>query len=250
MGKLHQLLAVEPDLDGAYKNVLQETQVVFEKKANLFFGSIKTLKMFDENDTTKYTDERHELTTTVPKRLDYQNDFIAKYLDALLQKEATNQYAVADLIIDGITLGTELPATFLLALEKRLVTIRAVYKTIPTLPQGVTWEVDTTVGTDIFKTVHPDVKFKTKKTFVHKVLYEATKEHPAQIEKWDETENVGEYSIDTWSGLISSAYKAEMLKRIDDLIIAVKKARQKANSCDVVKTTIGAKLMDYINLGQ
>ena len=44
MGKLHQLLAVEPDLDGAYKNVLQETQVVFEKKARQKANSCDVVK--------------------------------------------------------------------------------------------------------------------------------------------------------------------------------------------------------------
>jgi hypothetical protein len=250
MGKLHQLLAVESDLDQAYKNALHETQVVFEKKSNLFFGFIKTLHIFDESDATHYTDERHELTTTVPKRLAYQDTFIANYIDALLQKEATNQLAMANLVVNGLTLAEDMPATFLLGLEKRLVAIRAVYKTIPTLPQGTAWEVDTTQGDDIFKTVFPDVKFKTKKTFNHKVLYEATKEHPAQIEKWDETENIGEYSKVVWSGLVPSADKAAILKRIDDLIIAVKKARQQANNCDVVTLKVGQKIMDYINLGQ
>jgi len=250
MGKLHQLLAVESDLNSAYQNVLNETQTVFEKKANLFFGAVKSLRMFDENDKTKYTNEHQQLATTVPKRLAYTKDFITNYLDALLQKESTNQLAKADLVVNGIEIAKDVPATFLLGLEKRLTAIRAVYKVIPTLTQGTAWEVDESMGSDAYKAIHTDKKFKTKKGFMHKVLYEATKEHPAQIEKWEEVENVGEYSIDTWCGMISSADKADILKRIDNLIIAVKKARQSANSCDVVKATIGSKIMNYINLGQ
>lgn len=250
MGKLHQLIAVESDLDDAYKNVLTETKTVFDKKANLFFGSVKSLNIFDEADTTVYNDERHELATTVPKRLKYTQGFIAQYIDALLQKEATNQKAVADLVVNGVTIATQLPATFLLGLEKRLASIRAVYRVIPTLPQGVAWEADPDQGDDIYKTSHPEVKFKTKRTTAHRVLYDATKEHPAQIDKWEETENIGAYTVNNWCGCVSSATKADMLKRIDDLIVATKKARQQANSCDIVKMVAADRIMDYINLGQ
>lgn len=250
MGKLHQLLAVESDLNNAYLSMLNETQVIFEKKANLFFGAIKSLRMFDANDKTNYADEHQELATTVPKRLNYTKDFIVTYLDALLQKESTNQVAKADLVVDGIELAKDVPATFLLGLEKRLIAVRAVYKAIPTLNQNAAWVIDESLGEDTYKAVHAEKKFKTKKGFVHKVLYDATKEHPAQIEKWEEVENVGEYSIDTWCGMISSADKSVLLTRIDNIIIAVKKARQKANGCDIVKNHIGSRIMNYINLGQ
>lgn len=250
MGKLHQLIAVEPELENSYKAILKETQTVFEKKPQLFFGWLKTYTAFDAEDVTNYTDERQELVTTVRRRLQYQKISAASYFDCLLQKEVTNQSAVADLTVNGILIDTGLPATFLLGLEKRIVALRTLYQTIPTLPQGIAWKIDDIQGQDIYKAEYPERKFKTQRTFNSKVLYEATKEHPAQIEKWDETINVGEYSIDKWCGMISSADKADILARIDMLLIAVKKARQKANECKVVDRKIGDKLMNFINLGQ
>ena len=78
------------------------------------------------------------------------------------------------------------PATLLLGLESRLKMVRDVYAEIPTLPPGGKWVKDTNEGNDIYFNENIETRFKTAKTFVHKVLYEATKEHPAQIEKWEE----------------------------------------------------------------
>lgn len=247
MGKLHQLLAVESDLDNAHKNVLEESRVVFEKKHALFFGAHKRLEVFDVNDTTAYPEERQELTTTVQKRLDHQTEFIIKYFDAVLQKETTNQEAKAAITVDGQSLTSELPATYLLSLEKKLVLVRSVYHTIPTLPQGMKWDEDADAGEGVYRAANPDEKFKTKKFFKHQILVAPTEHHPAQIEKWEEQENVGKYITEKWCGLISSSKKASLLKRIDKLIIATKKARQKANDIDASNVKVGKLLFDYIH---
>jgi len=247
MSKLHQLLAVESDLDNAQTKVLEETTTIFAKKGQLFVGAIKKLEVFDENDTTVYPEERFELTTTVDDRLDYQNKFIIDYFDALLRKETTNQEAKAAINIDGKDITGELPATFLLALEKKLIRVRSVYLSIPTLQQGIRWEIDSSLGENIFRAKDPEIKFKTKKVFKHQILVDATEHHPAQIEKWEEQENIGRYITEKWSGLITSSRKAELLKRVDKLIIAVKKARQKANDITASKDKVGELLFDYIH---
>ena len=50
----------------------------------------------------------------------------------------------------------------------------------------------------------------------------------------------------TWSGMISSAQKSAILGRMDKLIRATKKARQRANTQEVVKVTISKKLIDFL----
>jgi len=246
MSKLHELLAVEGNIESAYRKALEETKTTFQKRPAHFFGRHKTLEMFDEN-APKAPDEYQELQTTVQEKLEYQADHIIRYLDAVLQKERTNQEARADLVVDGVTLASDVPATFLLGLENKLKTIRSVYDVIPTLPPGVKWEPDESKGAHVYRRVHPEEKFKTARTFRHKVLYEATKEHPAQIEKWEETENVGKYIENQWCGMLSPAEKSTILGRLDKLIRATKKARQKANATEVVHVTIGKELFDFIN---
>jgi hypothetical protein len=246
MSKLHELLAVEGDLEGTYKKILQETQITFEKKPGHFFGAHKKLKMFDEN-APEMPEEKQELTTTVKDKLTYMAEHIVRYFDAVLQKELTNKEAKADLVVDGIEIAKDLPATFLLGLETKLKNIRAVYEKIPTLPPGVRWEKDETQGKNIYRQTHPEEKFKTAKTFKHKILYQATKEHPAQIEKWEENENVGIYTTERWSGMISPAEKSIVLGKIDKLIRSTKKARQRANAQEIVSADIGNQIFEYIN---
>lgn len=247
MAKLHELLAVEGDLEGTNKAILAETTHSFAKKPGLFFGFHKRLEMFDE-DAPEPPAEIQEMTSTVMEKMRYAAGHIIRYLDAILQKEATNQLAQADLVVDGEVIAKDLPATFLLGLEARLKKVREVVAAMPTLPVGKKWEIDPTRGEDVYRCVTPDEKFKTAKTFRHKVLYEATEHHPAQIEKWEETENVGKYIVDTWSGMITSAQKSTLLGRLDKLIQGAKKARQRANTQEVIKLKIGDELFKYLQI--
>ena len=246
MAKLHELLAVEGDLEGIYKKILDETARTFTKKVDRFFGAVRTMEWFEEGNPPVPA-EHQALTTTVKDKLDYQKNAVIRYFDALLQKERTNQDAKADIIIDGVTIASGLPATFLLGLESRLKRVREVYDKIPTLPPNIKWEKDTTKGDDIYSRIHPEEQLKTEKIFKVQVLYDATKEHPAQVEKIPETKNVGVYKKEVWAGLLSPADKSALLGKIDKLIQAVKKARQRANTTEVVKTTIGKELFTYIN---
>jgi hypothetical protein len=246
MSKLHELLSVEGDLEGEYKKILDETKNTFSKKEDHFFGFVRKLVMFDEN-APETPDEHKEMVTTVHDKLEYSKDAITRYIDAVLQKESTNQIAVADLVIDGMTIAVGLPATFLLGLETKLKHIREMYETIPTIPPGIKWEHDPTKGDHVYSMTYPEVKFKTEKIFKVQVLYEATDKHPAQVEKIPETKDVGRYEKYTWSGMMSPAEKSMVLGRIDKLIRAVKKARQRANSAEVMDRSIGEDLFRYIN---
>lgn len=249
MGKLHEILAVEGDLEGVSKKVVEEAKNTFTKKPNHFKGSHKTLKMIDEERAhEEAAAEAHvELVTTVDKKLGYVAKSLMKYYDAVLQKEATNQVAKADLVVDGEIVASDLPATFLLGMETRLKTLRQLYETLPTLPPGVKWEKDESQGEGVFMSTHPEIRNKEEKSIKHHVTYEATEFHPAQIETWSENNVVGTFTTQQWSGMISTARKSELLGRIDDLIQAVKQARQRANSQEVLDVNVGQALFDFIH---
>ena len=239
-------MAVEADLEGKAKVVITEASKVFSKSPNLFNGSVKTYKPFVE-DGIEYPSEHQAMATTVPAKLKYVGESIAAWFDVLAQKETTNQIAKASVVVDGVTLIEEIPATLLLGLESRLKAIRAMYVEIPTLPMAIEWQQAPAKGEGVWEAVHPEETFKTAKSMKSMVLYEATDHHPAQIDKWDETINVGKYTKRAWTGMISPAQKAEMLERLDKLIRAVKVARQRANNAEVVKINIGQKIIDFIN---
>jgi len=249
MSKLHEVLAVEGDLEGAFKSILKEAAHTFSKKAHLFTGYNRRLEMFDEEDQIFNTpEENQDITTTVKDKMEYVGEHVVRYFDAFLQKEATNQQAYADLVIDGKVIAQGLPGTFLLGLESRLIKLRETLREIPVLQYGKSWTLDENKGKNVYVCDNPDEKFKTAKTTKHTVLYPATKEHPAQIDKWDETKNIGKYILTHWSGMIPVKQKSEILARMDKLIRAVKKARQRANMTEVDKRTIGKDIMDYLKI--
>jgi len=82
--------------------------------------------------------EQKEMTTTVHDKLEYMFGSVAEWLDAVLQKERTNQEARADIILpDGSALATDIPATFLLGMESKLKELREVFLATPTLQPGI-----------------------------------------------------------------------------------------------------------------
>ena len=98
----------------------------------------------------------------------------------------------------------------------------------------------------IWRSKYPENTQKQEKTIQHKVLVEATKEHPAQVERWAENRTVGTYTLKKVCGMISPAEKSKYLGRIDSLIRATKKARQRANATSLVKRKVGTTLFNFI----
>lgn len=253
-GQMHQLLAVESDLEGRARVIMNETRKVFKEKPVLFQGFVRTYNPFVD-DGIEYPAEHQDLTSTVAQKLEYTSKSVSKYYDALLQKESTNQVAVADLVIDGEVLGKDLPATFLLGMESRLKKLREVYAQIPTLAVGVEWKEDQNKGNDVYSIVHPEEAMKTQRTIKSKILYpaqfpkegEGGQSIPAVIDKWEEVENIGKFTRLVWSGMVTPHRKSQLLDRIDALLRAVKKARQQANSTEVVSASIGNTIMNFIN---
>jgi hypothetical protein len=246
MAKLHELLAVESDLEGTYNRILKETGTNFLKHPDRYFGKHQRVESFDEN-APKESDVHKEMDDTINGKLKYSQKSVVRYLDAVLQKERTNQEARSDLVVDGTIIAKDVPATFLLGLETKLKKVRThLYETIPTLQPGVKWEKDSSFGDDVYRMVNSEEKFRTKKVMKNHVISPATDKHPAQVNVYNEDEKVARVIIDTWCGMISSAEKSQKLNKVDKLIRAVKKARQKANTTEVVNMTIGKELFDFI----
>jgi hypothetical protein len=80
-------------------------------------------------------------------------------------------------------------------------------------------------------------------------LSHATKEHPAQVEKVGEQVNVGKITETVYSGMWTSAQKADILNRVEALLRAFKKARQRANRVDIKDVRAGRKLAEFILSG-
>lgn len=242
--KLHELLAVEQDRKHKATKAIGEANSTFTKKTPYFDGMVKRYVAMEE-DSEQIPDEVKGIVTTVKQKLDETLADVIQGLDAVISKEETNcsNVAKAELLVNGESLGT-FSATSLLALESQLSKVRELYAEIPVLDPTNKWIFDAQEG--VYKT-EPEVKFRSVKRPKVIVKYEATKEHPAQTELLYLDFQIGKYETVYTSGRIPVTQKNELLRRIDNLIEAVKVARSKANSVDVNNIKIGKKLFDFIH---
>lgn len=252
MPKLHEVLAVEADLEGKAKRVTEEASATFKSKPHLFQGKVRTLELFtgDDEVSKKAAEdaERQEqvLVTTVPAKLDYVWQSLIAHWDAVAQKEATNQTAKADVIIGGTTVLSSVPVTFLLSLEAKLKQLRAIYEVIPTLEPNISWADAPDVGSNVKRSPETSA-LKTAKTTDYRTIAPATDKHQAQVVSVEKVVNVGVYKQSVTSGLVTPAQKSIWLGRIDELLRAVKQARQRANEAELVSVNSSQAIARYIH---
>lgn len=243
--KLHELLAVLPDTAHAAAAIMSETATTFSKKPDHFKGQARTVTFFSESRAGENTTESKELVTTVREKLEYAFGIMGRNFDALLQQEEANQRAKADLIVDGQVMAVDVPATFLLGMEKRLKALHDIVMQAPTLEPAIRWEKDPTRGSEVFVS-QTTAAMKTEKILEHKILVPPTDKHPAQIEKWTADVPVARIDTTLYSGMITPLEKSLMLSRLDNLLSAVKQARQRANETEVRDLHLSKTMLSYV----
>lgn len=243
MGKLHEVLAVEGDLKGAAQRALSHMRGVFTDGVSRLVGQARKYQPLEEGGET-WADEVIALATTVSDELGVVRLAFGHWLDASIQKEVTNTKTLADVVIDGEVLLAGLPATALLNLESKLAELRKAYSLIPTNDPAEQWGFDTQQGCYVSGL---RITYKTKKTLLSHIAYEATPEHPAQVKTFSEDVRIGAWTTVIHSGAETPANKQRFLSRIDALAQAVKQARQRANSIDVEDVHVAIALFDYIH---
>ncbi len=247
MSKLHELLAVEAGLSNTAGKLVKEAVKTLQKE-NLFSGEVKKHTLFDDQKQHLVkADEVRTVSTTVHENLEYMfQKGLIPYWDAVAQKDDANQRAFADVVIDGKVILTKIAGTTLLGLESKLADLINTLNAIPTLAPGISWVQDENQRKGIM--CNPQAAERTIVTRVPevRVLYEATKEHPAQVDKYDREEPVGKYTVISYTGMLSPVHKAAMLVRLQKLVNAVKQARQRANCVEIHDIHIGQKLANYL----
>ena len=248
--QLHELLAVEQGLAETANRITKETTKTLVSKQSIFEGMNKAHTIFaDDQQHMVQAAENKEVQSTVNEQLDFLNVSLSQYWDVTLQKEEANQRAKADIKIDGVVIAADVPAIVLLGLEKKLISLLAVYNGIPTLDAATAWEEDpSNAKANVFRTKFPTERQQSQTKKVYREISAATVQHKAQIAEVEDTDIIGKYTVTEFSGAISSANKADKLAKLTALTRAVKQARQRANNTAVITDlTIGATLLGYIN---
>lgn len=246
--KLHELLAVETNLETQANKVRADLAATFEKKRHLFEEKHLVFVASTEG-AQGVVETQSDLQTTVGAQLTEIQAFLGRSLDASFQVAETNTQARADVVLEddaGTVLLRGVPATALLELEKRIAEIGTLLHAVPTLDPAKGFSPDLAKGPGISKAreVRKTRTQKQKKLFVK---YEATKEHPAQTELIDQDVPVGVIQEQEWSGLITPAEKSALLARLEVIARAVRRARSRANDAEVdTSKKIAAPLLKYI----
>jgi len=245
MGKLHELLAVEPSLKAEAQRVVSQVKGVFTSGVTRLIGQVRSYQPLEEGGE-QFDTEITNLATTTETELARIAQTFGAWLDAAMQKETTNQNARADVVLDGKPFLEDLPATALLNLETKLADLRQVYAAIVINDPTVKWQWDEQQGHFASR---PRITYRTKKVPRAHILYEATPEHPAQVEMYHEDIRVGTWTAIIRSGAFTPQEQQARLARLDSLLRAVKQARQRANTEEIIPVRIAEKIFGYINSG-
>jgi hypothetical protein len=199
------------------------------QRAPLLAGLHRVYKPYDD-DGEQLPPEGTHVQITVAATLPQITDALAKLLNLQYAQDTANAIATADVVVDGHTLLTDVPVTYLLFLEKQLVDLRTAVAALPTLDPAERWSWDAQRGCYASE---PAGTTRTKKIPRNHVLAEATDRHPAQVQMYTEDVGQGIWTTTKLSGAMPAADARRLLQRVDKLIDAVKAARETANSAIV-----------------
>ncbi|HLP90167.1 MAG TPA: hypothetical protein VK184_16465 [Nostocaceae cyanobacterium] len=228
--KLNQVIAV---LQTVKANATKAKTAVYQliQKNALFQGISRTFQPVDEEGFV-YPPESQALQMRAEELLTQFEQACTELFNLSATQDWANAQAKANIVIDGTTLLTDVPVSYLLFLEKQLTDIKTFISTLPLLDNSESWVYDQ--QQECFAT-EPKFTTKTKKIMKPVVLYEATKEHPAQVKESYEDVPEGTWRTVKFSGAISPARQKELLRRIDRLTQEVIFAREQANSLEVTQ---------------
>lgn len=241
MPKLNQIIAIEKGVKSRVYGEISEMHKVTQKP-DLFSGFIKTYRKKDE-DSEDYPPEQKKVQMNAGDSLAQAAALLTELLDVTATKDYANCTAVADVKVDGQVLIAKAPVAFLLFLEKQLNDIHTFIGKLPTLDEADDWMKDENSG--LYKT-RPIATHRMKKVQKPIVLYDATKEHPAQTQMVSEDVVVGYWDTVKHSGALPTPRKKQLLERVEKLSQAVKFAREEANAVEAANVSVGKTLFDYL----
>ncbi len=239
--KLNQIIAIEKGTKGRSLQELTEAHQTLQKPT-LLAGISRTYRPKDE-EGEQFPPESTRVQIKAEDIIRKISDGLTKLFDVVATKDWANCTAKADVVVDGKVLLSQIPATYLLFLEKQLVDLHTFIKKLPVLDSSETWAFDPSA--DCWAT-EPVQTVKTKKIPRNHVKAEATDKHPAQVEVYYEDVVVGGWRTIKFSSALPAQRINELLSRVEKLQEAVKFAREEANNLEIVEQKVGAKIFDYL----
>ena len=241
MTKLNQIIAVEKGVKSRSLEELTEAHHALQKPA-LLSGIARTYRPRDE-EGEQLPPESTRVQIKAEEIIHQTTAIMTKLFDITATKDWANCRAKADIVIDGKTLVSQVPATYLLFIEKQLVDLHTFIKKLPVLDASERWSFD--ASADCWAT-EPTQTLRTKKIPRNHVKAEATEKHPAQVEVYYEDVSIGTWRTVKFSGALPAQRVNELVDRVERLQEAVKFAREEANSLEVEDVKVGEKILGFL----
>lgn len=261
--KMNTLLAKVDHSASVYAKEVNEYASYFKNSQGAFRGEKKTYaprEGYPEDPTKKGVTA---VQTTVNEQLDWFKDIAANYLNEVFAVEATNSMGArkVELVVDGHSFG-ELTALDLMRLKsvltaKELVTM---YERIPVYSDSEIWTPTQNTeykGREILE--NELMKGVSRTTETKEEILKDPNIDPANIPanyraaivQRKTTVEVGDYTMQKFTGEWSQKQRADLLNRRSKLLKAVIAALKEVNDQEVVESNLDANaLLDYIHYGK
>src|SRR5688500_7214775 len=177
MARLNQIIAVEKGIKSRSFQELTDAHHALQKPT-LLAGISRTYRPKDE-EGEQLPPESTKVQVKSEEIIRQTVEVMTRLFDVTATKDWANCKAKADVLVDGKPLFKDVPATYLLFLEKQLVDLHTFIKKLPVLDPSETWTLD--ASADCWAT-EPVQTLRTKKVPRNHVKAEATDKHPAQVE--------------------------------------------------------------------
>lgn len=212
------------------------------QKPELFNGLNRTYRPKKE-DGDQRPPETKKISYSVKDLIDQVVKKWSDLWNLTATQDAANQIAKADIVVNGVVILKQVPVTTLLFLEKQVTNLESFISKLPLLDAAEAWKFDD--NTAAYRS-SPTETVSSKKVPRNHVKYEATKEHPAQVEVFQEDIPVGTWAQTLFSAAIPATERQKYLERVKELRDAVKLSREHANMTAAEKVHIGESIFNFV----
>jgi len=171
---------------------------------------------------------------------------LTRYLDVTLTKDSGNtgtDGARADVVVDDQVVLSNVPATFLLFLDKRLVELQADLRKIPVQSAAEDWAPSSETG--LWRTAAVAVPTTTKEK-AFKVVVDPTDKFPADVREVSRDVVTGTRTTVKLTSAPEPKWLRAVLARVAALREAVQMAIHEANRTEVTDQKAGAAIFSFI----
>ena len=249
--RLHQIIAIERGVQASTAQRLGEVAHVMAigGEKDPLTGISRTYRPREAGGVEQPSEYR-KVQMTVAELLEATQDVLVRLFDLKFTREFANCSARGDIVVDGETLLTDVPAGYMLFLENQLSDlITKLIDKLPTLDPAEDWITDDTLPRGVRKT---PVRETTSARPVRQVQVLSPnqvidgKPFPGNFVPYETQEVVGYWEQVKMSGQLPVSTVQAIRARAVKLLEAVKFAREAANTLEVTDRRGGALLLDYV----